>query len=152
MIEDKLQDTTAYLFNRSFDKELSDAEEEALLNQVNDLINTHGWKNVFTSWDNYLRTHCVTPESSINFANWFWFYGGQEWPIPNPHQFLAYFYYRINDDTKKYDEMDILDSLATTILPKSVYREADLYLNPYYMPKSDLKIRAEVEKLKKQNG
>ena len=152
MEEETLNSETASLFNRSFDEELTDAEETALFDHSNALINKFGWKTIFNSWNNYLHKHCVTPESVINFANWFWFYEGHEHPIPNPHQFIAYFYYRIDNETQKYDASDILDSIATTILPKSGYREADLYLNPYYMPESDPKIRAEVEKLKKQNG
>ena len=44
--------------------------------------------------------------------------------------------------------MDILDSLATTILPKAGYAEADLVLNPYYMPENDPKIQKEVDLLK----
>ena len=83
---------------------------------------------------------------------WFWLYGGQDYPIPEPHKFLAYFYYMIDCQAKKYDgDYDMLYSLATNILPKAGYSEADLYLNPYYMPEQDPKILAEVEALRKQN-
>ncbi|MDO5295156.1 MAG: hypothetical protein Q4F00_00735 [bacterium] len=152
MEEEILSYETASLFNRSFEEEITDAEETALLDRANALINTFGWKKVFNSWNNYLHHQCLTPESAINFANWFWFYGGHEHPIPNPYHFIAYFYYRIDYAIQKYDISDILDSLATSILPKAGHREADLYLNPYYMPESDPQIRAEVEKLKKQNS
>ncbi len=44
--------------------------------------------------------------------------------------------------------MDILDSLATTILPKAGFPEANLVLNTQYMPESDPKIRDEVERFR----
>ena len=81
---------------------------------------------------------------------WFWLYSGHDYPIPDPHKFVAYFYYRINCQVKEYDgDYDMLYSLATNILPKAGYPEADLYLNPYYMPEQDPKILAEVENWRK---
>lgn len=50
----------------------------------------------------------------------------------------------------KYDDMDILDSLAINILPKAGYRDADLSVNPRYMPENDPVLQKEVERLKKQ--
>ena len=44
--------------------------------------------------------------------------------------------------------MDILDSLATTILPKAGFPEANLALNTQYMPENDPKIKHEVDLLK----
>ena len=44
--------------------------------------------------------------------------------------------------------MDILDSLATTILPKASFSEANLVLNTQYMPENDPKIKYEVDLLK----
>ena len=44
--------------------------------------------------------------------------------------------------------MDILDSLATTILPKAGFSEANLVLNTQYMPENDPKIKYEVDLLK----
>ena len=48
-------------------------------------------------------------------------------------------------DTETYDDMDILDSLAITILPKAGYQNADLYKNPYYVPENDTKLLEAVE-------
>ena len=51
-------------------------------------------------------------------------------------------------DTEKYDEADILDSLATSILPKSGCKEADLYNNPNYLPETDPMLLEAVEMYK----
>jgi len=150
MIDQKLVKDTEYLFNRSYDEELTNAEEDALEEYAENVISEYDWRDTFSAWDQYLKTHCTTPESVINYANLFWWYGGQDHPIPEPHKFLGYFYYRINMETSKYDEMDILDSLSTTILKNAGFREADLVLNTQYMPENDPKIIAEVENYRKQ--
>ena len=150
MIDNKLLDETSYLFNRSYDEDLSSEEEEAIEERAEQMITEYGWENTFSAWEQYLKENCITPESVINFANLFWWYGGQDHPIPEPHKFLGYFYYRINMETSKYDEMDILDSLSTTILKNAGFREADLVLNTQYMPENDPKIIAEVENYRKQ--
>ena len=51
-------------------------------------------------------------------------------------------------DTEKYDEMDILDSIAVSILPKFGYAEADLYNNPNYLPEMDHMLLDAVETYK----
>ena len=48
----------------------------------------------------------------------------------------------------KYDDLDILDGLAITILPKAGFSNADLMKNPYYSPLEDERLIAEVEKYK----
>ena len=61
---------------------------------------------------------------------------------------LGYFYYRIDFDTEKYDELGILDSLAIDLLPKAGYSYADRLINDEYIPELDPKIIAEVEAYK----
>lgn len=145
-----IDDITAFLYERSYDTELTEEQEDDILDIVDDQIENHGWENTYKSWYAYLVNNCKTPESVVNFANLFWWYGGQDHPIPEPHKFLGYFYYRINMETSKFDNMDILDSLSTTILKKAGFREADLVLNTQYMPENDPKIIAEVENYRKQ--
>ena len=57
-------------------------------------------------------------------------------------------YYRIDMNPSKYDDLDILDGLAITILPKAGFSEADLMKHPNYSPLMDEKLIAEVEKFK----
>ena len=142
---------TEYLFNRSYENDLSeltDEQDEALLDRAHQQIIDFGWDKTFESWKQFLFTRCITPESVINFANLFWCHGGCEYIIPDPYNFLGYMYYRIGMDIAKYDEGDILDSIATTILPKAGFDDADLFKNPYYMPVNDKRLLAEVEKFK----
>lgn len=105
-------------------------------------------EKTFESWINYLFTECKTPESAINFANLFWSYGGQDHPVIEPYKILGYFYYRIDFDTEKYDELGILDSLAIDLLPKAGYSYADRLINDEYIPELDPKIIAQVEAYK----
>ncbi len=148
MDEKEIKKKIEYLFDRYWDEDLTDEEQEKLDQDSKDLVVGYSWKEVYSAATEYLHSKCKTPESVINFASNYWTYGWYDYPIPNPHSFLAYFYFRINYETEKYDTMDILDSLATTILPKAGYTEADLVLNPYYMPENDPKIQSEVNKFK----
>ena len=125
-----INELTEYLFSRPYSDNLTDDQEDELLDHT------------FATWNNYLLSRCKTPESVINYANLFWWYGGQDHPIPNPHKFLGYFYYRINFKSDTYDSTDILDSLSRAILTKAGYREANLIHDPQYMPENDPKIIA----------
>ena len=58
----------------------------------------------------------------------------------------------MNFEASKYDGADILDSLAITLLPNAGYKEADLMLNPRYMPESDPKIIAAANAFREQLG
>ena len=138
---------TYLLFNRIYGDDTSQ-EYDLLLDKVEQQISEFGWKKTFESWINYLFTECKTPESAINFANLFWSYGGQDHPVIEPYKFLGYFYYRIDFDTEKYDELGILDSLAIDLLPKAGYSYADRLINDEYIPELDPKIIAQVEAYK----
>ena len=137
-----------YLFNRYWDEDLPDEDQDKLEQYADELVAEYGWDKVYENAVLYLHTNCRTPESAVNFASNYWTYGWYENPIPDPHKFLAYFYYITDYDTQKYDPMDILDSLATTILPKAGYSEANLVLNTQYMPENDPRIKSEVDRFK----
>ena len=137
-----------YLFSRYWDEDLSEKDQDKLEQDADDLVREYGWNEVYSNAMNYLHTKCLTPESVVNFASNYWTYGWYENPIPDPHKFLAYFYYITDYETQKYDPMDILDSLATTFLPKAGFSEANLVLNTQYMPENDPKIKYEVDLLK----
>lgn len=143
-----IESKIAYLFNRKWDEELSEEEEEKIDDEADNLVKECNWKSIYNAVSSYMYNNCVTPESAINFASLYWGYGWQDYPIPDPHRFLGYLYYRINLDPDKYDRMDILDSLATTILPKAGFQEADLVLHTQYMPEQDPKIIEAVHSFK----
>ena len=146
----ELSQAIKYLFDRDCDADMTEEEEDVIQNTADNLVKEHGWNEVFSAAGEYLRQNCTSPESVINYAVLFWNYGWYANPIPEPYHFLAYFYYRINWQAEKYDDRDILDSLAISILPKAGYRDADLSVNPRYMPENDPILKKEVEKL--QNG
>lgn len=74
----------------------------------------------------------------MNFAHLYWESWWWNYPIKEPYRFMGYFYYRIGMDVEEYDsDQDILDSLSCSILPRSGYKQADLYENPYYIPERD---------------
>ena len=150
MLQETIAKKTEYLFNRSYDDDLSDEQEDALLDYVSEQINTYGWQDTFNSWLQYLYHNCTTAEGAMNFANLFWWFGGQDHIIPEPHKFIAYFYYRINYDTAKYDPSDVLDSIAITILPRAGFSEADLTINTGYMPENDPLIKVQVDEYANQ--
>ena len=144
MMVNEIDKQTYLLFNRIYGDDTSQ-EYDLLLDKVEQQISEFGWEKTFESWINYLFTECKTPESAINFANLFWSYGGQDHPVIEPYKFLGYFYYRIDFDTEKYDELGILDSLAIDLLPKAGYSYADRLINDEYIPELDPKIIAQVE-------
>lgn len=147
MMVNEVDKQTYLLFNRIYGDDTSQ-EYDLLLDKVEQQISEFGWEKTFESWINYLFTECKTPESAINFANLFWSYGGQDHPVIEPYKFLGYFYYRIDFDTEKYDELGILDSLAIDLLPKAGYSYADRLINDEYIPELDPKIIAQVEAYK----
>ena len=132
---------TAYLFDHDwFTWDYTEEEGDEYLERADVLIEKYGWPAVFERWFDYLVTNCKTPIKVISFAHLFWWYGGQDHPIPDPHRFLAYFYTIVLFDPAPYDEQDILDSLACHILSRAGFREADDLYNPYYQPLDDPKI------------
>ena len=81
---------TEYLFKCDFFSDEFDPEgKEDHLDRANNLLEAHPWKDIFNSWDNYLRTNCKTPEEVINFCNLFFYYGGTEQFISEPYTFLG---------------------------------------------------------------
>lgn len=137
LLNHELIEEISLLYNRFWDEELSEDEQYKLEDYAEKVIKKYGWAKVCDAACNYLYTHCTSPESVINFAHLYWNYGWHEYALSKPYEFLGYFYYRIDMDTARYDEMDILDSLATSILRKSGYAEADLYHHPNYLPETD---------------
>ncbi len=95
---------------------------------------------MFLCWNEYLRQKCKTPEEVINFANLFFAYGGNEYSVPDPYTFLAYFYYRLGSKLYEYDGVDIMDTLVIDILVKAGNRYADPMVDPGYVPEKDPKI------------
>lgn len=152
-MNNKLISETEFLFSKNlFEDNISEDDFLAMQKRAALLIDEFGWENVFSIWNRYLIENCHTIDEVINFANWFWAYGGQEHPIENPYDFLAYFYFILDFRTAEYDSSDILFSLTTTILPKSGFGYAETHNNPDYTPETDSKLIEAVEKLKQSQN
>lgn len=137
-----------YLFNRPWDEDLTEAEEEVLEEKAEALVSEYGWDAVYRTFTDYLYSNCSKPEDAINAACCFWNYHWENRIVPTPYVLLSYFYYRINLDEQKYDSQGILDSLAIEILPKAGVSKADLVQNPYYSPVLDDELLQLVEQWK----
>ncbi len=154
----KLEQATYFLFSRDFNKELSGEivltkeEEASYMDCVNESIQEFGWPQVFDSWNRYFRTYCRDAESALNFANLFWMYDGHVRPIPDPYDFLAWFYYQINMKIYAEDAITILDGIAIEILTRAGVRGVEWAENPYYAPEADPKILAAVQRLADSYG
>ena len=152
MENEQLKLKTEYLFNRVWDEEISDEASEEYLDKANELIAEYGWPKVFEAWNNYLHEKCISPDSVVNFANLYWTYCGDLYSIPEPHKFLGYMLYKIDNNMHEYSNGDIIESLAVNILSKAGYKEADLFLNPYYSVNKDSKLLSAVDFWKSQNA
>lgn len=140
---------TDYLFNYNFnDNSILPEDEDAYLQRADDLIDNYEWNDIFTCWFSYLKNNCKTPEEVINWANLFYWYGGETKPINNTYKFLGYLYYRV--DTIKYAEIcqTVFDSIVIGILEK--IGEISISNNPNYTPEKDTRIIE--EKKKWENG
>lgn len=153
-LDDKLVEETKLLFDRDFLKELSgeielsEEEEDDYQNRSDALIQEYGWEQVFKAWNKYLRENCNTAESALNFANLFWSYEGYVHPIPNPYDFLAWFYYQIDMEKYADDAITIMDSISIEILHRAGVKGIYWGENPYYVPEQDPKMLAAVEKIR----
>ena len=146
MSEQNLKNIINYLFNRYWDEELTENEEDKIDEVAKSVISEYGWSRVYKALTDYLYQNCHTPEKAINAACNFWNCRWSDQIIPNPYTFLSFFYYKINLDETTYDQPGILDSLAITILPKAGIKKADLMNDPYYSPLLDPNLLSMVDK------
>ena len=142
-----------YLFNRRWDEELTDEQDEKLQNEYDILINEYSWKVVFDSIDNYMRSECIDGESVCNFAHLYWGYNCYEpKKIESHYRFLGYIYYRMDLNPWKYDAVDLLDGIVNDLLSTPDDKSHNPFWNPDYIPEKDPEIIAEVERLRKEKA
>ena len=150
MEKSALYDNIIYLFNRHWDDELSDEEEEQLQEKYDNLVNEYGWEVVFEAINRFMRTECLDGESACNFAHMYWGYNCYDpKSIVCPYSFLGYLFYRMNLEPWKYDAVDIMDGLVKDLLSTENDKSHNPFWNADYIPEKDPDIIAEVEKLRK---
>ena len=150
MSKQSLREVIDYLFNRRWDEELSDEKEERLHDMFDNMVADYGWEQVFEAMDIYMRTICLTGESTVNFANLFWEYTCvNPRKIPEPYRFLGYLYYRVDSKPWDYDCAEVYEGLVFNMLSGEDEYNHNPYTNYDYVPEKDPDIIAEVEKLRK---
>ena len=153
MSDRNLKETTEHLFDRRWDEDLSDEEEEGLQDMFDDAIEKYGWEQVFDAIDQYMRTSCLTSESTVNFANLFWGYTCVNFrKISEPYRFLGYLYYMVGSEPWKYDCAEVYEGLVYKMLSGEDEYANNPFTNLDYIPEKDPCIIAEIEKLRNENS
>ena len=152
MDKSELYDNIYFLFNRHWDEELTDEEEDMLQEKYDKLVHECGWGSVFEAINKYMRTECLNGDTACNFAHMYWGYNCYSpKSIDFPYSFLGYLFYRMNLEPWKYDAVDIMDSLVKDLLSTKSDKSHDPFWNTDYIPEKDPDIMAEVEKLREEN-
>jgi len=138
---------TEFLFDSDFFSDDFDSHENyEHLNRAEKLLSSATWKEIFNAWDSYKNQHCETESEMINFANLFVYYGGIDYPIPNPYKFIASIFSKIDINSCDDNTYDFLDGFAIKILEKCGL--IDTVKDPYYKVCEDSKFKSELDKLK----
>lgn len=152
MINQSLRKEIDYLFNRRWDEELSNEKEESLQDIFDNTIENYGWEQVFENIDIYMRSTCLTGESTANFVNLFWEYTCENpRKIFEPYRFLGYLYYKVDFRPWDYDCAEVFDGLVYNFLSGKDDFAHNPFTNYDYKPEEDPYIVAEVEKLSREN-
>ena len=130
MDKSELYDNIYFLFNRHWDEELTDEEEDLLQEKYDKLVNVYGWETVFTEIDKYMRTECLDGDAACNFAHMYWGYNCYSPKnIDCPYSFLGFLFYRMNLEPWKYDAVDIMDGLVKDLLSTKSDKSHDPFWN-----------------------
>ena len=154
-IQDKINEITLKLFKWNYydDSEYTDEVDDECRDIVEATIEQFGWQDVWKSWYRYLIQNCKSPEEVCNFAHLFFGYGGTEYPIDNPYDFLGYIYYYLELNSSKYEDeynaLTIMDSITIDTLEKAGIKK-DLWLDDDYVPEKDPLIIQSVEDWEKR--
>ena len=148
-MEQTIKSISKYLLNCDFFSDDFDPEgKEEHLKAAEKFFADYPWNDIYKEWSRYLHEECKTPESVINFANLYMYYDGTSNFIPDPVAFVGYLYYKVDMD--KYWDIagETFDSLSCQIMTKAGL--ANLIQDPFYKPKDDPRVLAEIKKYKGQ--
>ncbi|MCR5639393.1 MAG: hypothetical protein K6F97_11240 [Lachnospiraceae bacterium] len=152
MSDQSLEEVIDSLFNRKWDDDFSDEEEEMFQELYNNTVEMHGWEKTFDAIDRYMRNSCLTSDAIINFVNLFWEYNCENpRKISDPYRFLGYLYYRVDSEPWKYDCAETYEGLVYNLLSGKDDYTHNPFTNYDYIPEKDPDIMAEIEKLRKEN-
>lgn len=140
---------TSELFGVSFDGDSFGQNKANLYEAAQRLIEEAGWDATYDAWFDYLVQNCTTPELVINFVHLIRYYDDFSHVIPDPYDFLGYFYYRLELNPAKYQAVDNMDEMSFEVLMKAGIKE-DLWIDDSYIPEKDLEMIKAVERWKEK--
>lgn len=144
MITSDITNLTKELFDISYFSDDFNHNRRNYIEKAITLVETAGWDTVFTEWFNYLIHNCISAESVINYIHLYRCYDDYSHTVPDPYNFLGYFYYRLELNPAKYDIVDNMDEMSFEILMKAGIKK-DLWLDDSYVPEKDPEIIKSVE-------
>lgn len=140
---------TSELFGVSFDGDSFGQNKANLYEAAQRLIEEAGWDATYDAWFDYLVHNCTTPELVINFVHLIRYYDDFSHVIPDPYDFLGYFYYRLELNPAKYQAVDNMDEMSFEVLMKAGIKE-ELWLDDSYIPEKDPEMIKAVERWKEK--
>jgi hypothetical protein len=140
----KISAKNKYLFNYDYFN-YKDEELDARTDVAKELQKKYPWKDVFESWNGYLRDNCHTEKEIINCVNLIFIYSdSMTVPHPfDPYDFMGYLLAKVDLDKYWAECGDFFDSVALDVL------NVDIVSDPYYHYWEDPKV---IEAAKKYQG
>ena len=132
-----LEERIKWLYDLRFLDDVSEEEEDLWDKKVEEVVELYGWEETLKSFTTFLHTNTKTPEDAIAYATLFWRTSWHENYIPNPYDFFAFFWDKINFDIDRYDFCDILWCLMRENMSKYGYDKLNYWINPDYFPIED---------------
>lgn len=129
------------LFNHDFLK-LNSEDKEKLDQLAVETLSDNSWEDVYSYFDQYLRTECNTEDDVINYVFLFIRYVGLNFNIPSqydPYDLIGFILSKV-DLEKRWDDCDSFDDFANQAL------RIDLYRDPWYQFWRDPKVIEAAEK------
>ena len=149
MNTNEIKAITKELYDISYTSEFFKANRTEYISKAEELINKAGWDDTFSAWFEYLINNCKTAESVINFVHLYRGYDDFAHMVPNPYEFLGFFYFILELNPSKYDATDNMDEMTFEILMKAGIKK-DLWMDDSYIPEKDPEIIKAVEDWKRK--
>lgn len=140
-----INNITTGLFGVMFSGEDFQHNKATLRKSAEKLIEEAGWDAAYKAWFDYLIHNCTTPELVLNFVHLIRYYDDFSHAIPDPYDFLGYFYYRLELNPAKYNAVDNMDEMSFEILMKAGIKD-NLWSDDSYVPEKDPEMIKAVER------
>ena len=147
-----LEERIKWLYDLRFIEDVSEEEEDLWDNKAEEVVKLYGWEETLKSFTSFIHTNTKTPKDAINYATLFWNCSWYENFIPNPYDFFAFFWDKINFNIDRYDPVDILWSLMRENMSRYGYKKLNSWINPDYFPIEDKELVRAVFRLRNEDN